>query len=142
VRHRRPWDDAKYRQRRAQVMRGITVHTRCWRCGRTAAEHPLHSNGKRGHWQCGHVLDNDPSSLGPLAAEWSTCNAAHGGVVGNERRWGDAPARKPRQAGPHFPGHYDLDNPESVGAPPCVRIEGALCPTCVEWRAKNPKQRG
>lgn len=71
MRPRRPWDDAGYRKRRELVMSKITPSTRCWRCGRTAREHPLHSNGRRGHWQCGHIVDG--SNLGPLAAEFSTC---------------------------------------------------------------------
>jgi hypothetical protein len=135
---RRPWDDAKYRQRRAQVMRGITAHTRCWRCGKTAPEHPLHSNGRPGHWQCGHVVDGD--NRGPLAAEFSTCNLSAGGALGYKRGIGRELAA--RTAEPHYPGHYDLTDAAAPSAAPCLKHQGTLCPTCADWRAKNPTKRG
>lgn len=58
--------------------------TRCWRCGRTLAEHPPHRNGKPARWTAGHLVDGQEN--GPLAPEASTCNYAAGAVLGNKRR--------------------------------------------------------
>jgi hypothetical protein len=109
-------------------MESVTPASRCWRCGRTAAEHPPHSNGKPGRWQAGHVVDG--SNLGPLALEFSVCNAAAGGRLGAQRRHA-------RRVVPHYPGHYDLVNRSSPVAPPCIAAAGALCSTCAAHRARN-----
>lgn len=140
---RRPHDDAGYRQRRKLLMESITPATRCMRCGKLASQHPQrHKSGKPAGWQCGHTVDGD--NRAPLALEWSTCNLSAGGRLGYARGLGrtraaaspnDWPAAKAVEA--HYPGHYDLSDPASVGAPPCVRYAGSLCPTCVEWRARN-----
>lgn len=138
---KRPHDDAGYRARRRLLMASVTPATRCARCGRLAHEHPLHANGKVGRWDCGHQLDGRNDA--PLALEWSTCNRSAGGRLGNARRWGRAGGTPhPRPVGPHYPGHYNLSDSRSVGAPPCVQRDGELCPTCAAWRAKNPNPRG
>lgn len=134
---KRPHDDAGYRKRRELLMKSITEHTRCWRCGKLAHQHPqTHKSGRRATWQCGHTVDGD--NRAPLALEWSTCNVAAGASLGHRRAFGRfREAAEPRTAGPHYPGHYNLDDPQSVGAPPCVRIEGALCDVCRDWRART-----
>lgn len=66
--------------------------TRCWRCGRTLAEHPPHRNGKPARWTAGHLVDGQED--GPLAPEASTCNYSSGGRLGNARR---ARRRAPRR---------------------------------------------
>ena len=129
----KPHDDAGYRQRRKLLLESAGPASRCWRCGKLASEHPRHRNGRRGHWQAGHVVDGD--NRGPLRLEWSTCNTSAGGRLGNARRWGRGAG--PREAGPHFPSHYNLTDASSVGAPPCVRATGSLCSTCAEWRARS-----
>jgi hypothetical protein len=53
--------------------------TRCWRCGRTKAEH-----GRR--WHAGHLVDGQVN--GPLAAECEPCNTSAGARRGNQRRAG------------------------------------------------------
>jgi hypothetical protein len=121
-------------------MASITPATRCGRCGKLADQHPRHANGKPGRWECGHVIDGD--NRGPLQLEHSTCNRAAGGRLGNARRWQHGSTQQPRPIGPHHPMHYDLHNPASPGAPPCVRHAGALCQTCAEWRAKNTTPKG
>jgi hypothetical protein len=140
-RARRPHDDAGYRQRRKLLMASVTPATRCGRCGKLAHEHPLHANGRPGHWQAGHTVDGN--NLAPLIAEWSTCNQSAGGRLGNQRRWGSRERPAPRSIGPHHPMHYNLDDPAALTAPPCVRHGAGLCPTCAEWRARNPtRNRG
>jgi hypothetical protein len=140
VKPRRPWDDPKYRQRRQLLMASITPATKCWRCGRTASEHPLHASGRPGHWQAGHTVDGRNDA--PLAAEFSTCNAVAGGKLGYQRGIGrELAARRVRQVDPHLPGHYNLSDATSPGMPPCVRHGGGLCESCAAWRAQNP-QRG
>lgn len=75
-----------YQVRARAVRRAANAnpHTRCWRCGRTLAEHPPHRNGQRPRWQAGHVIDSDPTS--PLAPEASTCNTSAGATYGNVKR--------------------------------------------------------
>lgn len=58
--------------------------TRCWRCGRTLAEHPPHRNGAPARWMAGHIVDGLIG--GPLAPEASTCNLSAGATAGNQRR--------------------------------------------------------
>lgn len=66
-------------------MASITPATKCWRCARTAAEHPqFHKTGRRASWTAGHLVDGRNDA--PLALEWSTCNAAAGGRLGAARR--------------------------------------------------------
>lgn len=48
--------------------------TKCWRCGRTLAQHPP---GDR--WQAGHVDDTNHSLILPEAR---SCNASHGARYG------------------------------------------------------------
>lgn len=54
------------------------------RCGRTLAEHPPSSTGRRRRWQAGHVRAGDPRS--PLRPEVDGCNQSHGAIIGNRRR--------------------------------------------------------
>lgn len=64
-------------QRRAAQLRAYAYAnplTKCWRCGKTRAEH-----GKR--WQAGHIIDGDPNST--LAPECETCNTTAGATT----RW-------------------------------------------------------
>lgn len=66
--------------RRAKAVRDAAYAspgTKCWRCGRTLAEHPPHRSGRLSFWQAGHVIDGDPRS--PLRAEASYCNQVAGG---------------------------------------------------------------
>lgn len=58
-------------------------NTRCWRCGRTLAQHPRHKSGRPASWQAGHIYDGDPNS--PLAPEASTCNTLAGQRLGQQR---------------------------------------------------------
>lgn len=69
-------------QRRAQLLRqraNANPDTRCWRCGRTLADHPPHKNGKPARWTAGHVIAGDPAS--DLLPEASTCNYRAGGAI-------------------------------------------------------------
>ena len=61
---------------------GVGAPTRCWRCGRTLAEHPPHRNGRRPSWTAGHTIDGDPNCL--LLPEASTCNYAAGAKRKNQ----------------------------------------------------------
>jgi hypothetical protein len=147
---RKVHDAASYRARRAALMKTITPTTRCIRCGLMAHQHPQrHKTGKAAAWQCGHTVAGNNAA--PLALEWSTCNLSHGGALGNARRWG--PDRVPgtsratarsgdRPRWPHFAGHFDLENPTSVGGPPCVLYGGAMCPVCQDHRKRNSKPKG
>jgi hypothetical protein len=130
----RPHDDAGYRKRRKLLLESATPATKCIRCGKVASQHPqFHKSGKPASWHAGHMVDGD--NRAPLALEWSTCNLSAGGRLGNQRRWGgNGGTPGPRPVGPHHPMHYNLDDPESVGAPPCVKYAGKLCPTCASWR--------
>lgn len=58
--------------------------TRCWRCGKTLAQHPRHKTGRLPHWTAGHVISGMPG--GPLAPEASTCNYTAGARLGNRRQ--------------------------------------------------------
>jgi hypothetical protein len=131
---RRPWDDPRYRQRRAQLMATITPATRCWRCGKLAHEHAPHANGRPGSWQTGHVVDGD--NRGPLALEWSTCNLSAGGKLGHQRAFGQNGAGGRRRVEPHHPMHYSVD-----GWSPCRAVTGELCDACRDWHAANPQRR-
>lgn len=74
--------------RRAKAVRDVAnadPTTRCWRCGRTQAEHGQ-------PWQAGHL--NDGQVGGPLRAECRACNASAGATAGNLRRKGLMPTRK------------------------------------------------
>lgn len=69
-------------QRRAKLVRAAAYAnptTRCWRCGRTLAEH-------RRRWHAGHVIEGDNSPTGPLAPECEPCNLSHGAAYGNRMR--------------------------------------------------------
>jgi hypothetical protein len=142
---KKPHDDAGYRKRRKLLLASAHAGTKCIRCGKLAAQHPqFHKTGKRASWHTGHLIDGD--NRGPLALEWSTCNLAAGGRLGYKRGIGRARANGGPPAGwtpgPHWPGHFNLDDLTSVGAPPCAQHSGKLCPTCADWRAKNPTKRG
>lgn len=66
-------------------------NTRCWRCGRTLAEHPPTKTGNPPKWSAGHVHDGVPDS--PLLPEVLSCNARAGAIIGNrspKRRKGAA----------------------------------------------------
>jgi hypothetical protein len=147
VRKRRPHDDSGYRRRRAALLATATPATLCARCGKPGHAHPQrYRTGKPAGWHADHLIPgrND----GPLALSWGTCNMAHGGEIGNERRWGQNGGNRTSgppagwEPGPHHPMHHDLDNLTSIGAPPCAQHSGRLCQTCAEWRAKNPTKRG
>jgi hypothetical protein len=132
-------DDAGYRKRRKLLMSSITTATRCGRCGKLFGEHPRHSDGSVGRWEVGHVLDAvTHGNAGPLRIEHSVCNRAAGGRVGYARGIGRARETQARQAEPHHPMHYNLTDLHSVGAPPCTRLTGALCQTCIDWRTTHP----
>jgi len=70
AKHRSHW----YARASAEVRRRAWADptTRCWRCGRTQAEH-------RRRWHAGHT----PWGLAP---ECEACNTADGGRIGNRRR--------------------------------------------------------
>lgn len=73
--------------RRARAVRtaaNADPSTRCWRCGRTLAQHPRHKTGKAATWQAGHL--NDGQEGGPLAPEASTCNSVAGAKAGAARK--------------------------------------------------------
>jgi hypothetical protein len=128
---RKPHDQADYRQRRALLMASVTPRTRCGRCGKLPSEHPRHKNGKPGRWHTGHVLDGD--NRGPLRLEWSTCNLSAGGKLGAARR-------AERRIEPHHPMHYNLEDPQSIGAPPCVAVLGELCRTCMAFHSQSKRR--
>lgn len=76
---RPPHRDAAY-TRAAQAVRDrayANPDTRCWRCGRTRAEH-------RRPWHAGHI--HDGLIGGPLAPECERCNTSAGGKLGAQRR--------------------------------------------------------
>jgi hypothetical protein len=137
---RKAHDDASYRQRRRQLMESIGPNTRCGRCGKLFHQHPPHGNGKPGRWEVGHALDAvTHGNLGPLRIEHSVCNRRAGGQLGYRRGIGRQRANAStgaRYVGPHHPMHYALD-PHAPTAPPCVRVNGKLCETCAEWRARS-----
>ena len=72
--------------RRVRAAANANPATRCWRCGRTLAEHPPHRNGRPARWTAGHIHDGQTG--GPLAPEASTCNYSAGASAGNRRRQG------------------------------------------------------
>jgi hypothetical protein len=138
-------DDLAYKKRRKLLMATITPATRCGKCGKLFHEHPRHKNGKPGRWETGHVLDAvTHGNLGPLQIEHSVCNRKAGGALGLARRNQRAAAAtngRPSQRAveTHWPGHFDLNNPKGVGAPPCVRQSGRLCAVCLDFRQRNPR---
>lgn len=76
--------------RRARSIRAAAnadPSTRCWRCGRTLAEHKPGDT-----WDAGHIRDGDPTS--PLAPEAASCNRSSGAIDGNRRRQGLKPTRQ------------------------------------------------
>jgi hypothetical protein len=82
--------------RRARLVRQAAYAdptTKCWRCGRTLAEHPPHRTGTQARWTAGHVRDGDVTS--PLAPEVSRCNYSAGATLGNTGR---SPGRNPHAA--------------------------------------------
>lgn len=70
-----------YARRAAAVRRAAERDptTRCWRCGRTKAEH-----GRP--WHAGHLHDGQVD--GPLRPECEQCNTSAGAAAGNRRRKG------------------------------------------------------
>ena len=70
--------------RHVRAAANANPHTRCWRCGRTLAEHPPHRNGRPARWQAGHVVDGQVG--GQLRPEASTCNTSAGASHGNRKR--------------------------------------------------------
>jgi hypothetical protein len=69
--------------RRVRDAANANPATRCWRCGRTLAQHPNHRNGKPPKWTAGHVVDGEVA--GRLLPEASTCNYQAGARLGNRR---------------------------------------------------------
>lgn len=76
--HNRQHYTGTYGRRSRAVRRDANANpdTRCWRCGRTLADHPPHANGTPARWTAGHIHDGQTD--GPLAPEASTCNYAAG----------------------------------------------------------------
>ena len=77
-------------QRDAAIVRArayANPDTRCWRCGKTLAEHPRHKTGRAPTWQAGHVDDGVPGS--ELRPEVSTCNVTAGARLGRSRQLGN-----------------------------------------------------
>jgi hypothetical protein len=144
-RKRRPHDEPGYRARRRLLMKSITPHTRCWRCGKPAREHEqFHKSGRAARWQCGHTKDGDNTA--PLALEWSTCNVGAGARLGHHRAFGQYRDNGGKRSsgppagwtpGPHLAQHYS-DDPTSPGSAPCLAHSGELCPSCRAYHAKNP----
>lgn len=68
-----------YQVRARQVRQAAYANpsTRCWRCGRTQAEH-----GRK--WQAGHANDGEIGGL--LLAECEGCNTSAGAAAGNRKR--------------------------------------------------------
>jgi hypothetical protein len=60
--------------------------TRCWRCGKTLADHAPHRNGKPATWTAGHPDGYEGVPDAPLLPEASTCNYSHGATYGNRQR--------------------------------------------------------
>jgi len=123
-------------------MNSITPATICARCHKLLRDHPPHKNGKPARWECGHEIDGN--NRGNLRLEASTCNRIAGGKVGYSRgiarhRASGVAAR--RTAGPHYPGHYNLTDPTSIGAPPCVPMEGQLCENCRAYAASSSRHK-
>lgn len=77
---------------RVRALAYANPQTRCWRCGRTLAEHPSHKTGKPVKWTAGHVRDGDPTS--PLMPEASTCNYTAGTVMRNNKHKIPPPSRR------------------------------------------------
>lgn len=78
-------------ERRAAAVRAranANPRTRCWRCGKTLAEHEPHRNGKRPRWEAGHTTDGKVG--GELKPEASTCNKRAGIALTNARRRGQS----------------------------------------------------
>ena len=67
--------------RRAMALRAAAnadPGTRCWRCGRTLAEHPPTKTGRAPRWTAGHVEDRNGNLTGELAPEPDVCNFTEG----------------------------------------------------------------
>ncbi|MGD9701576.1 MAG: hypothetical protein AB7Q42_06015 [Acidimicrobiia bacterium] len=93
-------DDHKHplyikRSRELRRLANLNPATRCWRCGRTKAEH-----GSR--WTAGHTIHGDSSPTGPLAPECWKCMCSSGAKYGNELR--GTPSKRDRPPVP-------VDNP-------------------------------
>jgi hypothetical protein len=143
-----PHDDSGYKKRRAQLMATVGPGTRCGRCGKLFHQHPPHKNGSIGRWEVGHVLDAvTHGNLGPLRIEHSVCNRKAGGALGYKRGLGRARTNGtngtsgPRHVENHFPGHYDLRNPDAPSAAPCLRATRSLCATCAGYLKLNPNHQ-
>lgn len=114
---KKPWHSGTYPARRNRLVARAYSNrlTKCWRCGRTLAEHPPHQTGAPVKWTAGHIRDSDPTS--PLAPEASTCNSSAGAKYGNtgrivgsnprSRDWGSGPMVTP-QADPSDPTEFAL----------------------------------
>ena len=85
---KRPHYAGTYQQRAARVRAAANADpfTRCWRCGRTKAQH------KR-KWTAGHVNAGDARPDALLLPECEACNYSHGarmlntGTVPASRLW-------------------------------------------------------
>lgn len=91
----RLWQNSDYRRRGDAIIAAANrnPNAKCWRCGRTLAQHPPHRDGAPAKWTRGHVIDGDPRS--PLAAEASTCNYSAGGRSGRAAQLGRRDRRSP-----------------------------------------------
>jgi len=76
-----PWHTGTYQVRAAQVRAAANANpnTKCWRCGKTLAEH---KPGDK--WTAGHLIDGQVD--GPLLPEAASCNYAAGARLTNTRR--------------------------------------------------------
>ncbi len=64
------------RARRIVEQANANPNTRCGRCNRTLAQHPMGGNGKPQYWTAGHVHAGQIN--GELRPEASTCNFGAG----------------------------------------------------------------
>jgi hypothetical protein len=82
-----PHHQGSYQVRAAKVRAQANADpsTRCWRCGKTLAQHPArHKTGAPARWTAGHIIDGQVG--GQLAPEVSTCNYSAGATLGNQRQ--------------------------------------------------------
>lgn len=84
---KKPWHKGAYdtQSRKLVAAARANPETRCWRCGRTLAEHRPHRTGRPATWHAGHLIDSMVGS--PLLPEASTCNTK-----------ASVQARRPRRA--------------------------------------------
>ncbi|MEZ5217867.1 MAG: hypothetical protein R2715_15080 [Ilumatobacteraceae bacterium] len=104
-------NDPTYAKRAAAVRAAAKRNpdTRCWRCGRTLAEHAPHKSGRAAWWTAGHV--NDGEVGGELRAEASTCNYSAGASYGNAQRTRTEPPPAVNRGLGYYPANEQVDRP-------------------------------